>query len=91
MARGKCARRVPGTRPRDALAGGAPYTSQASSLLNLHQDTMVFALASRTLRSSSLRPAMTQLAGARRGYAEAVGDKLRLSFVVPHSVRNRTR
>lgn len=51
---------------------------------------MVFALASRTLRSSSLRPAMTQLAGARRGYAEAVGDKLRLSFVVPHSVRNRT-
>lgn len=48
--------------------------------------TMVFALASRTLRSSSLRPALS-LAGARRGYAEAVSDKLKLSFVLPHEVR----
>ncbi|EDP44238.1 hypothetical protein MGL_1635 [Malassezia globosa CBS 7966] len=46
---------------------------------------MVFALASRTLRSSSYRPALSQLAGARRGYAEAVSDKLKLSFVLPHS------
>ncbi|KAL4402861.1 delta subunit of the central stalk of mitochondrial F1F0 ATP synthase, Atp16 [Malassezia pachydermatis] len=46
---------------------------------------MVFALASRTLRSSSYRPVLSQLAGARRGYAEAVSDKLKLSFVVPHS------
>jgi len=47
---------------------------------------MVFALASRALRSSSYRPALSQLAGARRGYAEAVSDKLKLSFVLPHSV-----
>lgn len=48
--------------------------------------TMVFALASRTLRSPSYRSVTAQLAGARRGYAEAVGDKLRLSFVLPHKV-----
>lgn len=47
---------------------------------------MVFALASRTLRSPSYRSVTAQLAGARRGYAEAVGDKLRLSFVLPHKV-----
>ncbi|KAI3613426.1 hypothetical protein CBS9595_004259 [Malassezia furfur] len=45
---------------------------------------MVFALASRSLRSSSLRPSLAQLAGARRGYAEAVSEKLKLSFVAPH-------
>ncbi|WFD36484.1 delta subunit of the central stalk of mitochondrial F1F0 ATP synthase, atp16 [Malassezia cuniculi] len=44
---------------------------------------MVFALASRSLRSASIRPALS-LAGARRGYAEAVSDKLKLSFVLPH-------
>ncbi|WFD18595.1 delta subunit of the central stalk of mitochondrial F1F0 ATP synthase, atp16 [Malassezia caprae] len=45
---------------------------------------MVFALASRTLRTSSYRPLLSNIAGARRGYAEAVSDKLKLSFVVPH-------
>lgn len=25
--------------------------------------------------------------GARRGYAEAVSDKLKLSFILPHEVR----
>ncbi|WFD32107.1 delta subunit of the central stalk of mitochondrial F1F0 ATP synthase, atp16 [Malassezia sp. CBS 17886] len=45
---------------------------------------MVFALAARSLRTSSLRPSMAQLAGARRGYAEEASDKLRLSFVLPH-------
>ncbi|CCU99815.1 unnamed protein product [Malassezia sympodialis ATCC 42132] len=44
---------------------------------------MVFALASRTLRTSSYRPLLSNI-GARRGYAEAVSDKLKLSFVVPH-------
>lgn len=48
---------------------------------------MVFALATRSLRSSSFRPSLSQLAGARRGYAEAVSDKLKLSFVAPHRVR----
>lgn len=47
---------------------------------------MVFALASRTLRTSSYRSLLSQTAGARRGYAEAVSDKLKLSFVVPHQV-----
>lgn len=46
---------------------------------------MVFALASRTLRTSSYRPLLSNI-GARRGYAEAVSDKLKLSFVVPHQV-----
>lgn len=47
---------------------------------------MVFALASRTLRTSSYRPLLSNIAGARRGYAEAVSDKLKLSFVVPYQV-----
>ena len=47
---------------------------------------MVFALASRALRPPAARPLLSQLAGARRGYAEAVSDKLKLSFVLPHSV-----
>lgn len=46
---------------------------------------MVFALASRALRSTSVRPALA-LAGARRGYAEAVSNKMKLSFVLPHEV-----
>ncbi|PKI83507.1 delta subunit of the central stalk of mitochondrial F1F0 ATP synthase, atp16 [Malassezia vespertilionis] len=45
---------------------------------------MVFALASRSLRSSSLRPSLAQLSGARRGYAEAINNQLKLSLVVPH-------
>ncbi|WFD44875.1 delta subunit of the central stalk of mitochondrial F1F0 ATP synthase, atp16 [Malassezia psittaci] len=45
---------------------------------------MVFALASRSTRSSNLRFGLAQLAGARRGYAEAVSEKLKLSFVAPH-------
>ena len=47
--------------------------------------TMVFALASRALRTPAARPILSQLAGARRGYAEAVSEQLKLSFVLPHS------
>lgn len=46
---------------------------------------MVFALASRALRTPAARPLLSQLAGARRGYAEAVSEQLKLSFVLPHS------
>ena len=42
---------------------------------------MVFALASRALRTPAARPLLSQLAGARRGYAEAVSEQLKLSFV----------
>ena len=46
---------------------------------------MVFALASRALRTPAARPLLSQLAGARRGYAEAVSEQLKLSFVLPLS------
>lgn len=45
---------------------------------------MVFALASRTLRSRATGSLLSQLSGARRGYAEAVSEQLKLSFVLPH-------
>ena len=45
---------------------------------------MVFALASRALRTPATRPLLSQLSGARRGYAEAVSQQLKLSFVLPH-------
>lgn len=76
---------VPASADGHALAC---RTRVLRGVASIHRsDTMVFALASRSLRSSSLRPSLAQLAGARRGYAEAVSEKLKLSFVAPHQVR----
>lgn len=74
-------------RPMHALAW-PDRAGSGSALASVHRSdtTMVFALASRSLRSTGFRPALSNLAGARRGYAEAVSDKLKLSFVVPHKV-----
>ncbi|SPO39759.1 probable ATP synthase delta chain precursor, mitochondrial [Pseudozyma flocculosa] len=58
---------------------------------------MVFArvAAQTALRGSRMatvaRSSSLGLAGARRGYAEAVSDKLKLSFILPHEVRSSTR
>ncbi|PWN22294.1 putative ATP synthase delta chain precursor, mitochondrial [Microstroma glucosiphilum] len=56
---------------------------------------MVFALATRSALRSAARPAASMAARpavmpaamtlGRRGYAEAVSDKLKLSFILPHA------
>lgn len=52
-----------------------------------HIDIMIARAAIRTaLRANKAPSALSQL-GARRGYAEAVSDKLKLSFILPHEVR----
>lgn len=40
-----------------------------------------------SLRAAKAPSPLAQL-GARRGYAEAVSDKLKLSFILPHEVRS---
>lgn len=61
--------------------------------------TMVFALATRSALRSAARPAASMAARpavmpaamtlGRRGYAEAVSDKLKLSFILPHAVSGK--
>lgn len=56
---------------------------------------MVFSLAARSAATGALRSAVAQRPAAaalpaalslgRRGYAEAVSDKLKLSFILPHA------
>lgn len=56
---------------------------------------MVFSIAARTTASGALRASIIQrqtvaalpaaMTLARRGYAEAVSDKLKLSFILPHA------
>jgi hypothetical protein len=63
--------------------------------------TMVFALATRSALRSAARPAASMAARpavmpaamtlGRRGYAEAVSDKLKLSFILPHAVSGPRR
>lgn len=59
---------------------------------------MVFSLAARSAAAGALRTAARPAAArpavlpaamtlGRRGYAEAVSDKLKLSFILPHAVR----
>jgi hypothetical protein len=53
----------------------------------------MFARALPALRAAAARPSMARAAvptlGARRGYAEAVSDKLTLQLILPHAVSVR--
>lgn len=52
------------------------------------QVTTLTAMSALRLASSLSRRAPRALAAARRGYAEAVSDKIKLSLVLPHQARN---
>ena len=53
----------------------------------------MFARALPALRAAAARPSLARAAvptlGARRGYAEAVSDKLTLQLILPHAVSGR--
>lgn len=50
---------------------------------------MIARAAIRTALRATKAPSPLSQLGARRGYAEAVSDKLKLSFILPHEVRFR--
>lgn len=52
-----------------------------------HTHKMIARAAFRSALRATKAPAPLSQMGARRGYAEAVSDKLKLSFILPHEVR----
>jgi len=83
----RAAREQPASDPRDFHLNSASRGTTLPPRASVHCKMNSFRFARSALRA---RPSVFSMPVQRRGYAEAVSDKIKLSLTLPHQVRLQT-